>query len=212
MDIKLDPVESFVFDGLAQQCSRVFGCPAVSGGTADKVQMLERITSGQVKYPYIFLNIQRLTYNAESYSTNRMSRTGLKCLVNADSGMIYQVRLVPTNFEVEVQFICNSMDPRKPGSLIEFQKRWLLAYRAGHLKYQINYGDLTLRIGCTLAESVDVPQLENKTEQPAHYECNATLTVHGYVGDPHLKNVGVVKQVDIQDILGVNATFVPFRS
>ena len=211
MDIKLDPVEAFVFDGLVHQCSSVFGCPAVYGNSTDKIKILERLSSKNVRYPYIFINGQRIGYNTSSYASNVLARTGVKCLVNDDSGNIYQVRLIPTNFDLEIQFLTNSLDSRKSGSVTEFQKRWMFAYRAGHLKYNINYGDLNLRIGCTLSESIDTPSLENKTEQTAHYECTAQITVHGYVGDPFLKNVGVVQKVDIKEELR-NATFVPFRS
>jgi len=212
MNIKIDPVESYVFDGLVNQCSKVFGCPTVIGNSQDKVRILKKLTSDNVSYPYIFINDQRVGYNAASYSSNRLSRSGVLCLVNDDTGAIHQVRLVPTNFDLEIQFITNSSDSRKVGSWKDFQKRWLFAYRAGHLKFNINYGNLELRIGCTLSESLDSPALENKTEQQAHYECNASITVHGFVSDPQLKHVGVVKKIDMQEVLGTNATFVPFRS
>jgi len=212
MDTSLVPVEKFVLDGLASRCQQTFDCPVAYGNAADKMKILEKLFGGRkVEYPFIFINVQRLGRNQESYATNRMARTGMYCLVEDDSRVTHRVRLLPSNFEVEIVYVTNQISGTSQKSGLEFQRRWLFASRNGWLKFNINYGQLKLRIGATLGESVDTPQLENKTEQETKYEFIGTATVHGYVSEPMLGQSGIVQRVDYREVLGDNAVFIPFN-
>ena len=118
---------------------------------------------------------------------------------------------MPANYECEIVYTTNSVNGTDQHSGFEFQRRWMFAMRNGSLKFNVNYGRVVMRIGCILSDSIDVPQLENKTEQEAKYEFIGNATFKAYVSEPMLGQSGIVHTVDYKEILGDNAVFVPFK-
>lgn len=209
MDIQ--PIEEFVFKGLVQRASQVFGCRAILVTANDKQAALAKTFNGQpVEYPYLFITPGSLSNNTESYATNFLARKGLMTTVGEKQGMV--VKLMPANFETEFEFCTNKFMAVEQGSVLSYAKRWLFARRAGWLKFNVEYGRLRLPISLTLADSVPTPPMENKTENESVYKIVSTCTVHGWISEATLQTQGVVNTIELQTtIAGVGAQFFPFN-
>lgn len=210
MEIK--PIESFVFDGILKRFTEVFQCRAAFTTTNDRTRTLERFFSGnQVEYPYAFLTLQSVAHNKESYQSPTLTRRGVR-IAMSDS-QIMTARVLPTNFNIEVEFHTNKFNGIEPQTVIGFARRWLFAYKCGYLKFNIQYGQLETRIGVTLDESVPTPPLENKVEAEAVYKITGNIVVHGYTSEPILGSQGRVSEVDLQMAFGSaqGYDFVPFE-
>lgn len=198
MDIK--PVESFVFEGLVSRMQQTFACQTVFTTANDKTRTLARLREGSgVQYPYIFMMISSFARNPESYATNRLARRGVMNVVEEQQGLT--VRLIPVNFEVEVEFITNKFEAVEQGAVTSFARRWLFAQRCGYLKFNIMYGRLQLPISVTMSDSVPIPPLENKVEQESAYKITTTLTVHGWISEPSLGTEGIVNTLVVDEVL-----------
>lgn len=196
----IQPIEDFVFEGLGNRIQQVFGCRCIYTTANDKTQVLARLSEGKkVEYPYIFMTLQNMGPNTESYATNRIARRGLAVTVGDNQAQT--VRLLPTNFELEIEFITNKFKGFEQGSVLAFARRWLFARRCGYLKFNIKYGRLALWVSATLGEQVTVPQLENKVETETSYKVTTTITVHGYSSEPELGTQGIVQDLVVDGVV-----------
>jgi hypothetical protein len=193
---KLKPLEDFVFEGLSKRVQEVFDSICIITTAQDKTKALEKFLSGKkVEYPYIFITPQTLGPNKESYSTNQMARRGLRTVVGENQ--MQTVRVLPANFDFEIELITNKFMGPAPYSVMGFARRWMFAARCGYLKFNIQYGSLSLGISLTLADQVTLPSLENKVETETAYKVTATLTVHGYVSEPILGSQGIINELEV---------------
>lgn len=198
--MKLEPIEDLIYTGLVQRMQQVFGCVATIVTASDKTALIERLRSGDaVEYPYLFLTIQNVAHNKESYAANGIARRGLTTLVENDQ--LYNVRLMPVNIEFEVEFHTNKFQGIGANAALTFAKRWLFAYRCGYLKFNVEYGRLNVAISLTLNESVSTPPLENKTETEAAYKVSSSLTLHGYVSEAELATQGRINTLEVNQVL-----------
>lgn len=214
--MKLEPIEDLIYTGLVQRMQQVFGCLPVITTASDKTALIARLRSGdQVEYPYMFLTIQSVAHNKESYSANGIARRGLTTLVEQDQ--IYNVRLMPVNIEIEVEFHTNKFQGIGSEAVLTFAKRWMFAYRCGYLKFNVEYGRLNVAVSMTLNESVSTPPLENKTETETAYKVTSSLTLHGYVSEAQLATQGRITSLEVDQVLtnggGVVSgyQFIPFN-
>ncbi len=193
----IQSIDHLVFAGFQQRFQQVFGCKkCLIINSNDKTKILERVfgEGKTLEYPYAYFVIQSMGANAETYNTHAMARRGM--VVNVDSeGTLQTVRMVPTNFVMEVTYVTNKFESVEQGSVLAFVRRWLLARRVGYLKFSVNYGRLQFGIGNTMDESVTIPQRENITENETSYNVTASITVHGYTSEPVLGRQGKVTQV-----------------
>ncbi len=196
----IQPIENFVFEGLLKRMQQVFGCICIHTNANDKTKALARVFEGRpVVYPYMFLVVKTLSQNKESYTTNRLARRGVS-ISNAE-GQSQTVRILPTNFEFEVEYVTNKFQGLEQGSVLAFSRRWLFAQRCGYLKFNIKYGRLVLWISATPSDSIEIPTLENKVETETAYKSTANLTVHGYVSEPELGSQGVTQELQINEVI-----------
>lgn len=194
MNIK--PIEDFVFEGLAKRMQQVFGCQCVYTTANDKTKVLARMFEGRaVTYPYIFLTLQSVAPNTESYVNHMLMRRGLPTVIN--DGFMHTVRVIPTNFEIEVEFVTNQFQGQDQGNVLAFAKRWMFARRCGYLKFTVNYGALELKIAMTLNDNVPTPPLENKVESETAYKVTTSMVVHGFVSESDLGTQGIVQSVEV---------------
>jgi hypothetical protein len=200
----IQPIDHMVLAGFQQRFQQVFGCAKCLFINAnDKTKIIERIFGqGQpLEYPYAYFVIQSIGANNESYNSHAMSRRGIP--VNLTSGSTIQtVRVIPTNFIVEVTYVTNKFESVEQGSVLAFVRRWLLARRIGYLKFSINYGRLQFGINQTMDESVNIPQRENIAENESSYTTVASATIHGYISEPVLGQKGRVTQVRVNSQVG----------
>jgi hypothetical protein len=204
--VKVEPIDTMVFEGFQERFRQVFGCTRVIiTNEHEKTKILEA-AFGQGKpleYPYAYIVINTIAANNDSYNSHSMMRRGL--VINVPSGasdQVQQVRILPTNFELEIHYVTNKFNSVDQGSVTAFARRWLLARRAGYLKFNIKYGRLNLGISNTMPESVTIPQRDNIVEGTTDYDTTITMTVHGYVSEPILNSIGKVNIVNVQSQVG----------
>jgi len=196
----IQPIENFVFEGLSKRMQQVFGCICIHTNANDKTKALARVFEGRpVVYPYMFIVLQSLSQNTDSYTTNRLARRGL--VIQTSEGQSQTVRMLPANFEFEIEYVTNKFQSLEQGSVLAFTRRWLFARRCGYLKFNIKYGRLALWIASTLGDTVTVPTLENKVEAETAYKSTVNLTVHGYLSEPELGTQGVVQDVRLNEFI-----------
>lgn len=194
--MKLTPVEDEVFRELALRLQQTFGCIVITSTSTDRMKVLDKFLEGaKPQYPYVFMQLLSMAGNPESYVSNRMARHGLTALMDNSTG--YNIRLLPTNFEFQIDFVTNKFQGVEVDNVVAFSRRWLMARRLGWLKFNINYGRLRLLVGATLSDSVSTPVLENKTEVEAAYTVSTNVTVHGYISEPILKEQSLITQIEV---------------
>ena len=215
MDIELQPVDQFVREGFSSQLSKQFRSPAVFTSSPDKARNLQTVLGGNpVTYPYMFLYVTSIAVNPDAFPNMQLARQGLPVRINTDNQQAQLVRLIPTNFEVEVTYVTNKYSGTQLGSVEAYLRRWLFARRNGSLHFNIDYGMTRLSISSTLSDSVTIPQRENPTDAESVYQIVSTATVHGYVSEPMLATRGIVNQIQLTDVhptAGISgAQFFPF--
>lgn len=199
--MEIQPIEDFVFAGLVKRFSEVFGCRTIITTSMDKTRTLARLFDGKpVEYPYAFLTPSSLSHNKESYQNHMLTRRGLT--ITHSNERRQMARLLPTNFSIEVEYHTNQFTGIDAKTVTGFVRRWLFAYKCGYLKFNIQYGQLEVRVGVTLDESVSTPMLENKVEQESSYKITANLVVHGWMSEPILGSQGTISEIDVQVALG----------
>lgn len=198
--ISIEPIDSFVLTGFQQRFQQVFGCKCAFINQNDKTKVLDRLfgEGNPLTYPYAWFVIQNISANHESYNSHPLGRRGITMGINSDS--TYQtVRVMPTNFEIEVNYVTNKFQSVDQGSVLSFIRRWLLACRFGYLKTTVLYGNLQFGIGMTLNDSVPVPQRENITEAETKYDVVTTAVIHGYTSEPVLGMTGKVNKINLNE-------------
>lgn len=194
----ITPIDEFILAGFQQRFQQVFDCPCAFINQNDKTKVLDRIFgAGQpLTYPYAWFVIQNLSANTDTYNAHPLGRKGIVMNISSDS--TYQtVRLMPTNFEIEVNYITNKFESVQQGSVMAFARRWLLSRRFGYLKTTVNYGNQRIGIGMTLNDSIPIPQRENITEAETKYDVVTTAIIHGYTSEPMLNTVGKANKVNV---------------
>lgn len=217
MTIKLDPIDNFVREGFAAKLRSQFRCPTLYVSSPDKLRNLSLLLEGKpVEYPYMFLVIQNLSANTDSYVPHSLARRGLAVQVNDDSNQAQMVRLIPVNFEVEITFITNKYSGDLD-SVEGYTRRWLITRRIGSLQFNVNYGLLNLPISYTMGDSVPITPRESPTEGESVYQVVANATIHGYVSEPQTGTRGIVNQIQLAETHPANvpgqldgAQFFPF--
>lgn len=193
--MKIQPVDNFIREGFSKQMTKQFRCPAIFTTGIDKLRVLKTMLGNkQPEYPYMFLSLQSVGPNTESYTTHRLSKQGIPVLVNTDNNQVQLARLIPVNFEVEVTFVTNKYSGELD-SVEGFARRWLFARRIGSLNFNVDYGMTQLSISYSLGESVPFQPKENPAEQESVHIVVATATVHGYISEPELGFRGRINQI-----------------
>lgn len=198
--MKIPPIDNFIREGFSQQITKQFRCPAIFVSSIDKLRNLQALQGNSPpKYPYIFLTIQTVTPNPESYTTNRLARQGISVSVNSDNNQFQLARLIPVNFEVEVAYTTNKYSGDDTDSVEGFTRRWLFARRIGSLNFNIDYGLSQVSISYALADTVPIQPRENPADQESVYVVTANATIHGYISEPELGTRGRINQIQLTD-------------
>jgi hypothetical protein len=213
--MKIPPIDNFIREGFSQQITKQFRCPAIFVSSVDKLRNLQALQgNAPPKYPYIFLGVQSIAPNPESYNTNRIARQGIPVALNTDNNQYQLARLIPVNFEVEVAFTTNKYSGEDTDSVEGFTRRWLFARRIGSLNFNIDYGLSQISVSYALNDSISIAPRENPTEQESVYVVTNTATIHGYVSEPELGTRGRINEIVLTEEHPLNAMsasqFLPF--
>lgn len=193
--LAVEPVETFIKDGLLKRFSHVFECRAMYAPSTDKTRNMQKMFNGKtIEYPYAFIQHPTITSDDTSYSSHMTTRVGIPIMVSPTNEQ--RVRLLPTLFEFEVEYVCSGYEGNK-NSVSHFTKRWMFARRMGQLKFNIEYGGLSIRVGCEMS-TIQTPPRGNATEEETEYKSTGTITLKGYLSEPLLKSVGVIQDLEVE--------------
>lgn len=209
--MQIIPIETQVLQGLVERFTQVFRCRAILTTTQDKTRVLESLSEGKdIEYPFAFLTVQSLQHNREQRQSAYLARRGLS--VAQGQGQAFTARLIPTNFSIEVEFRTAQFSGPDASTVMGYAKRWLFAAKCGMLKFNVQYGQLAVRIGITMDDTVPTPPLENRVEAETCYKITSNLVVHGWVSESELGSQGVIGEIELETAFGTEQgfTFVPF--
>lgn len=198
--MKISPIDDYIKEGFSQQMIEQFRCPAIFVSSPDKLRNLQTLLgNSQPSYPYIFLFVQSVGPNINSYATNRFARQGIRVALNTDNNQFQMARLIPVVFEIEVSFITDKMASDEVDSVNGFIRRWLFARRNGSLQFNVNYGLTSVSISYTLSDTVPIQPRESPTDQESFYTVVTTASVQGYVSEPELGTRGRINQIQLAE-------------
>lgn len=210
MQTSIDPVEEFILKGIATRINQVFSCRSVYSTSTDKPLALKRLFEGSdVEYPFAYLSAPNITPNTESYNPHSLGRRGLPVSVN--EGSVVTVRLLPANFEIEIEYNTDKYEGFANGSVLAFLRRYMFARRFGYLKFNINYGKLNFYVSSTLSDTPTVTPRESTMDSEPAYKVTSSIVVHGYVSEPMTGTQGVITEFDVQTMLGEGAQYFSFE-
>lgn len=201
---KIQPIDNFVFIGFQQRFQQVFDCnQCLFTNEHEKTKILQRIfgEGEPLEYPYAYFSLTSISANTESYNAHSMMRRGIVINVNNEN-TVQTVRVIPTNFELELHYVTNKFESIDQGSVRAFARRWLLARRAGYLKFNIKYGRLSLGVNLTLPDSISIPSRDNIVEGTTDYDVSVNLTIHGYTSEPILGTYGKTNKINANTSIG----------
>jgi len=210
--MKLQPIDDFVKAGFQERMQQQFKRPMIYVTSPDKSRTVEHMLDGKrLEYPYLTALMQ-LSPNTESYNPNFISRKGLVALVDADGLTAHRVRILPTNFDVEITYYTNKFSGPEDDNVSFFIRRWLFARRNGSLSFTINYGRLKSGIQVTASDQVPFTPRDAPTEGISEYQVTTSATIHGYISEPVLGTVGIVNTVALLEAEGLSGgQFFPFE-
>lgn len=192
----LKPVDAFVFEGFANRVQQQFSCPVFyCTSSAERTQILDRLRSKELSYPYLTITPTSFSESTESYSANLISRRGLVALVDEDTKKVRKVRLLPQLIEVDIEYRTLDFQGSNNTDVMFFIRRWKFARRNGALCFTINYGALAINIQVRGSEQIPFTPRDSPLEGLTEYVVTTQATIHGYLSEPELGEAGVVDTV-----------------
>lgn len=194
--VTIQPLEELILAGFQSRFQQVFSCLAIYTTSSDKTRLIQRVFNGKtITYPYAFITLQNISANTNSYNSNSLARNGL--IAYSKNDLAYRTKLIPTNFEIEIEYVTNKFQGTEAGSVLTFIKRYLFARKNGYLKFNVNYGRLAISVSVTLNNSTNTPVRENLLESESVYKVTNTVTIHGYISEPALGTIGVIQNIEV---------------
>lgn len=205
--MEIPTVDSLVWKGLEMRVTEVFGCSALVSTAYEKVRLLAKRGEGrQLKYPYAFI-IPRTLTGSTVYGSAYLARHGQQFAVTENQESAWTVRLLPAQYQVDIEFYTDRGDLRDEASAFALARRWLFARRLGYLKFNVDYGKLSLPIAVEMDESIQIPERPNQLEQQSEYVLTSSLRLQGWVSEPPVHLTGVVQSVEADATLGEHWSF-----
>lgn len=200
LNLNLDPVQKFIFEGFQKRFLTVFGARSVWTTSTDKVQALKRLFSdGARSYPYAFLVLSSWTEATDRGNTNMHARYGHMVSVSSDQLRGYRMQLVPVDMQVTVEFITNDFK-----QVLNYATSWMLARRLGRLKFDVAYGMTHFGVSVVPSESIQFPMREADPDNVSEYLASADLVINGFVSDPTLIEQQIADTVQLDGKLQEN--------
>lgn len=199
LNLKLDPIETFIFSGLQQRFLEVFEAKSIWVTSSDKAKLLQKLfgTSGssandlQVTYPYAFLTLGTVAVAENRQSRKALGLYGLQtAVITDDAKRAYRVKVAPVDFTVSVEFVTNNYQ-----DVLRYVNTWIFARDNGWLKFNIQYGQALASVSLDMDSSLSIPQREADLSNVQDYTVASTLVIQGYMSFPVLMEQQLVDTV-----------------
>lgn len=198
LNLKLDPIEKFVFAGFQKLFLQYFECPCVWQTTDAEDKALNKLfakdqgndAKSVVPYPYAFLKVSSIAEDNTRLNLNRMALRGLTIVPTQDTKKAYRVHLIPVDITVNVKYVTN-----RYAEVQQFASRWLFARLRSYLKFNVVYGRATFTITCQPEGSVSIPLPPASNEEIIDYPVEVSVTIKGFISEPVLQEQRVVTEI-----------------
>lgn len=201
--MNIDPLERLCINGIKSKFSQVFNCKNTEVTSAyEKMRILKERKAGEnISYPMAFLKISTLSGATDRYTSPYLARTGVQIVSSDDNTSAISVKVLPANFQIDVEYRTNQFDLDIETSAMAFSRKWLFARRNGKLKFNISYGRVSFLIGSVMDEQVNIPERPGITESAAEYIVTSSLVLQAWISEPQTKIIGTVQKVDVTQAL-----------
>lgn len=193
--VRLDSVDSFIFQGLQDRFLSVFNTPTVWSTSTAKVKALDKLFKDKgkpVSYPYAFLSLNTWQRAEDRASIRASTLRGTRVSVSTDSVSTYSVRFLPVDFTIGVEWYFNNY-----GDLLDASRRWMFIQQRGSLNFQVGYGQTSFDIKTVPEPSVTFPKREADPDNVQEYMLETSLNLLGYISETEVIQQGVVNTVEI---------------
>ena len=202
INLKLDPVEKFVFSGLQERALEVFEAKSIWATSTDKTKLLQKlfgnVASGaaeiKVTYPYMVFTLGTIAQSETRGNIKSQLMQGLQSAVKLDddSKRVFRAKLLPIDFTTSVEYVTNNFN-----DVLRYANTWMFARANGWLRFNVQYGDAVLSIGADLESSVTIPQRDSDLTNVQEYTVTSNLTLQGYMSFAVLQEQQVVDQIQV---------------
>jgi hypothetical protein len=201
LNLKLDPIERVIFDGLVSRLQTVTDAPFVWTASLDTIQVVKRMFgNNRIKYPFGSLLLKQWTESTERGSTNAASRRGRISVITTDQKRFYRVHYLPVDFDVECKIVTNDY-----AEVLRLANSLMFSRRNGWLKFAAAYGGNSFDISVLPDSSVAFPESSGDQDSAKEYELMTSIVVGGYISYPELLEGQVVDTIhEVYQLPAVN--------
>lgn len=206
----LEPVDSFIFEGLQSRFLEVFNTPTVWSTSTDKVKALEKLfpdKNAKIVYPYAFLGLTSWSRSDERGSNRAASIRGTRVAISTDEKSSTTLRFMPTDFNISVEWYSNSFK-----DLLEFSRKWMFIRERGHLNFKIDFGQTSFDVKTVPETNITFPKREADPDNVQEYFLETSLIVHGYISENELMSTPVVDTINLTTALPEGTVLWQFKS
>lgn len=210
LNLTLDPIEKFIFDGLQTRFIEVFEAKAIWVTSTDKTKLLQKLfgtpaagaTETNIQYPYAFLTLGSVAPSEARGSIKALNLYGVRgTILTDDQKRGYRIKLSPIDFSVTIEYVTNNYK-----DVLNYTNKWTFARTNGWLRFNVNYGGTMFSIAMDLDGTVQIPQRDADLANPQEYVITTTLTMQGYMSFATLMEQQIVDTVQINTVLGAEGT------
>lgn len=208
INLKLDPVEKFIFSGLQERALEVFEAKSIWATSTDKTKLIQRLfgtqasgsTETKVTYPYMVFILGTVTQSETRGSLKAQLMKGLQTAIQTDNDekRTFRVKILPIDFSVSVEYCTNNFQ-----DVLKYANTWMFARANGWLNFNVRYGEAVLSSKADLDSSVTIPQRDSDLNNVQEYVVTSNLTLQGHM------SFGVLQEQQIVDTVLVSEALVP---
>lgn len=206
INLKLDPVEKFIFSGLQERALEVFEAKSIWATSTDKTKLLQKLfgtpASGaaetKVTYPYMVFTLGSIAQSENRGNLKAQLMQGLQSGIKIDDDLkrVFRAKLLTVDFTVSVEYVTNSFQ-----EVLKYSNTWMFARANGWLRFNVQYGDSVLSVGADLESTVTIPQRDSDLSNVQEYTVTSNLTLQGYMSFAVLQEQQIVDHVQVNNVL-----------
>ena len=213
INLKLDPVEKFIFSGLQERALEVFEAKSIWATSTDKTKLLQKLFGTQasgnnelnVQYPYMVFTLGSVTQSETRGNNKSQLMKGLQAAISMDDDekRTFRVKILPIDFAVSVEYCTNSFQ-----DVLRYTNTWMFARVNGWLSFNVRYGDSVFSAKSDLDASVTIPQRDSDLNNVQEYTVTSNLTLQGYMSFGVLQEQQIVDTVQVNNVLSPDGSTV----
>ncbi len=189
---RIENIEKLIFAGVQQKFLDVFNSKIVWTTSTDKVQAVKKAFKDKVEYPYATLELGSWVTATDRSSLRAPSLRGARVEISTDEKNSFNVRILPTDFTVSVEWHFNSGK-----DMLDTANRWSFTNTRGNMNFDIQFGQSLFGIRVLADTSVNFPLREADPDNIQEYVMTTSLQIQGFISESERINVPVIDTLEI---------------